>query len=60
MPTELPIDMLNKSLPEIVFRKKNHALFKKLARKTHFNFREIEGYIAKPIYCFVNFFINLI
>ncbi|XP_029160738.1 EF-hand calcium-binding domain-containing protein 1-like [Nylanderia fulva] len=43
MPTELSIDVLNKPLPEIVFRRKNNALFKKLARKTHFNFREIEA-----------------
>ncbi|KAL6435489.1 hypothetical protein ACFW04_005454 [Cataglyphis niger] len=43
MPVELPIDTLNKPLLEIVFRKKNHALFKKLARKTHFNLREVEA-----------------
>ena len=44
MPIELPVDMLNKPLSEIVFRRKNNALFKKLAQKTHFNVREIEGY----------------
>lgn len=60
MPTELSVDMLNKPLSEIVFRRKNNALFKKLARKTHFNLREVEGYIAKQIYFFVNFFINFI
>lgn len=47
MPIELPVDTLNRSLPEVVFRRKNHALFKKLARKTHFNLREVEGYITK-------------
>lgn len=44
MPIELPVDMLNKPLSEIVFRRKNSALFKKLARQTHFNVREVEGY----------------
>ncbi|XP_014474366.1 PREDICTED: EF-hand calcium-binding domain-containing protein 1-like [Dinoponera quadriceps] len=43
MPTELPIDTLSRSLPEIVFRRKNHALFKKLVRRTHFNLREVEA-----------------
>ncbi|KAG7211056.1 hypothetical protein KM043_016417 [Ampulex compressa] len=43
MPAELPVDMLNDSLKEIVFRRKNHALFKKLARNTHFNLREVEA-----------------
>ncbi|KYN13396.1 PREDICTED: EF-hand calcium-binding domain-containing protein 1-like [Trachymyrmex cornetzi] len=43
MPVELPVDMLNKPLSEIVFRRKNNALFKKLARKTHFNVREVEA-----------------
>lgn len=47
MPTELPVDMLNKPLSEIIFRRKNNALFKKLARKTHFNVREVEGYLVK-------------
>lgn len=60
MPTELSVDMLNKPLSEIVFRRKNNALFKKLARKTHFNLREVEGYTARQIYFFVNFFINFI
>jgi len=45
MPAELPIDSLNRSLPEIVYRRKNNALFKKLARETHFNFKEVEGYL---------------
>ncbi|XP_011632667.1 EF-hand calcium-binding domain-containing protein 1-like [Pogonomyrmex barbatus] len=43
MPTELPVDMLNRPLLEIVFRRKNNALFKKLARKTHFNVKEVEA-----------------
>ncbi|XP_070168056.1 calaxin [Polyergus mexicanus] len=43
MPVELPIDTLNKSSLEIVFRRRNNALFKKLARKTHFNLREVEA-----------------
>ncbi|TGZ51385.1 EF-hand calcium-binding domain-containing protein 1 [Temnothorax longispinosus] len=43
MPAELPVDLLNKPLSEIVFRRKNNALFKKLARKTHFNVREVEA-----------------
>ncbi|EZA46591.1 hypothetical protein DMN91_012477 [Ooceraea biroi] len=43
MPSELPIDTLNRPLPEIVFRRKNNALFKKLARKTHFNLKEVEA-----------------
>lgn len=47
MPTELPIDTLSKPLREIVFRRKNNALFKKLAKKTHFNLREVEGYLAE-------------
>lgn len=46
MPAELPVDTLNESLPEIVFRRKNNALFKKLARKTHFNLKEVEGYLT--------------
>ncbi|EGI63582.1 EF-hand calcium-binding domain-containing protein 1 [Acromyrmex echinatior] len=43
MSAELSVDMLSKPLPEIVFRRKNNALFKKLARKTHFNVREVEA-----------------
>ncbi|EFN78274.1 EF-hand calcium-binding domain-containing protein 1 [Harpegnathos saltator] len=43
MPSELPIDTLSNPLPETVFRRKNNALFKKLVRKTHFNFKEIEA-----------------
>ncbi|XP_012282443.1 EF-hand calcium-binding domain-containing protein 1 [Orussus abietinus] len=42
MPKELPVDMLNDSLKEIVFRRKNHDNFKKLARQTHFTYREVE------------------
>lgn len=44
---ELPVDMLNNPMTEIVFRKENSALFKRLARKTHFNLREVEGYLNK-------------
>ncbi|KAG5329568.1 EFCB1 protein, partial [Acromyrmex charruanus] len=43
MSAELSVDMLSKPLPEIVFRRKNNALFKTLARKTHFNMREVEA-----------------
>ncbi|KAL0120910.1 hypothetical protein PUN28_008540 [Cardiocondyla obscurior] len=43
MPVELPVDTLNKVLPEIVFRRKNYALFKRLAQRTHFNVKEIEA-----------------
>lgn len=47
MPVELPIDILSKSSSEVVFRRKNNALFKKLAQRTHFNLREVEGYTIK-------------
>lgn len=47
MPVELPIDTLSKSTSEVIFRRKNNALFKKLAKETHFNLREIEGYVTK-------------
>ena len=43
MPKEPPVDLLNDPLKEIVFRRKNARLFKNLARKTHFNYREVEG-----------------
>ncbi|XP_015605116.1 EF-hand calcium-binding domain-containing protein 1-like [Cephus cinctus] len=43
MPAELPVDMLNASLKEIVVRRKNHQLFKKLAQQTHLNYREVEA-----------------
>lgn len=43
MPKEPPIDLLNNSSREIVFRRKNDKLFKKLARTTHFNLWEVEG-----------------
>nr|XP_012223205.1 PREDICTED: EF-hand calcium-binding domain-containing protein 1-like [Linepithema humile] len=43
MPVELPVDTLNKSSSEVVFRRKHNALFKKLAQKTHFNLREVEA-----------------
>lgn len=44
MPADITVDTLNKPSSEIIFRRKNYALFKKLARKTHFNIREVEGY----------------
>lgn len=43
MPAEQAIDMLNETLAEIVFRTKNVNKFKRLARSTHFNYREVEG-----------------
>ncbi|XP_020287280.1 EF-hand calcium-binding domain-containing protein 1-like [Pseudomyrmex gracilis] len=43
MPAEMAIDSLSDSLPEVVFRRKNIALFKKLAKTTHFNLREVEA-----------------
>ncbi|KAG6799770.1 EF-hand calcium-binding domain-containing protein 1 [Apis mellifera caucasica] len=43
MPAEQAIDMLNETLAEIVFRTKNVNKFKRLARSTHFNYREVEA-----------------
>lgn len=43
MPAEQPIDMLNDTLAEIVYRTKNMPRFKRLARSTHFDVREVEG-----------------
>ncbi|CAL7950375.1 unnamed protein product [Xylocopa violacea] len=43
MPAEQPIDMLNDTLQEIVFRTKNMNRFKRLARSTHFDLREVEA-----------------
>ncbi|XP_063989815.1 calaxin-like isoform X1 [Diachasmimorpha longicaudata] len=43
MPRQLPIDMLNDSAKETVYIRKNQPLFKKLARTTHFNLKEVEG-----------------
>ncbi|XP_076678766.1 calaxin [Andrena cerasifolii] len=43
MPPAEPIDMLNSTLKEIIFRTKNSEKFKRLARTTHFNFREVEA-----------------
>ncbi|KOX70652.1 EF-hand calcium-binding domain-containing protein 1 [Melipona quadrifasciata] len=43
MPAEQPVDMLNDTLAEIVFRTKNMPRFKRLARTTHFNLREVEA-----------------
>lgn len=44
MPPAETVDMLNSTLKEIVFRTKNSEKFKRLARTTHFDFREVEGY----------------
>ncbi|XP_015436854.1 PREDICTED: EF-hand calcium-binding domain-containing protein 1-like [Dufourea novaeangliae] len=38
-----PVDNLNDTLQEIVFRTKNLDRFKRLARQTHFNVREVEA-----------------
>nr|XP_012140458.1 PREDICTED: EF-hand calcium-binding domain-containing protein 1-like [Megachile rotundata] len=43
MPAEQPIDMLNNTLKEIVFRTNNIQRFKRLAQQTHFNYREVEA-----------------
>ncbi|XP_054009825.1 calaxin-like [Hylaeus anthracinus] len=43
MPPAQPVDMLNNTLQEIVFRTKNAEKFKRLARNTHFNVREVEA-----------------
>ncbi|XP_012260376.1 calaxin-like [Athalia rosae] len=43
MPKELPSDMLNDSMKECVFKKKNIDAFKELTKKTHFTAREIEA-----------------
>ncbi|XP_043258822.1 EF-hand calcium-binding domain-containing protein 1-like [Colletes gigas] len=43
MPAAEPIDMLNNTLQEIVFRTKNSERFKRLARHTHFDVREVEA-----------------
>ncbi|XP_051171904.1 calaxin-like [Leptopilina boulardi] len=43
MPKESPIDQLNDTLKEIVFRRKNAKLFKKLAKSTNFDYQEVEA-----------------
>ncbi|XP_031836019.1 calaxin [Nomia melanderi] len=43
MPAEQPVDALNDTLKEIVFRTRNLDKFKRLARQTHFNVREVEA-----------------
>ncbi|XP_046474936.2 calaxin [Neodiprion pinetum] len=43
MPKELPCDMLNDSLKECVFKRKNIDAFKKLNKESHFNAREVEA-----------------
>ncbi|XP_008205344.1 EF-hand calcium-binding domain-containing protein 1 isoform X1 [Nasonia vitripennis] len=43
MPKEMPMDMLNNSTREVVFRRKNKELFKKLAQESRFDEREVEA-----------------
>ncbi|XP_034178247.1 calaxin [Osmia lignaria lignaria] len=43
MPAEQPIDMLNNTLKEIVFRTNNLQKFKQLSQQTYFNYREVEA-----------------
>lgn len=43
MPKEIPKDLLNESTPEVVFKRKNGGLFRKIAKETHFDEREVEG-----------------
>ena len=43
MPAPVPTDMLNDSLKEIVFLRHNQPLIRKLAKRTHFNQREVEA-----------------
>ncbi|XP_076241776.1 calaxin [Calliopsis andreniformis] len=43
MPSAPPLDDLNDPLKEIVFRTKYSERFKRLARHTHFNVREVEA-----------------
>ncbi|XP_033339310.1 calaxin [Megalopta genalis] len=42
MPAETPIDQLNNTLKEIVYRTKNVEKFKRLSRHTHYDLREVE------------------
>ena len=44
MPRELPMDLLNDSTKEVVYRRKNSQLFKKIAEVSHFSEREVKGY----------------
>ncbi|XP_066583535.1 calaxin-like [Prorops nasuta] len=43
MPRDLPVDLLNNYSRETVFRRKNASTFKKLAKTTHFSYREVEA-----------------
>lgn len=43
MPLQLPTEMLNDSLKEVVFLRKNQPRFKKLSKKSHFDQREVEA-----------------
>ena len=45
MPKEMPLDTLGDSTGEVVYRRKNGELFKKIARETRFNEREVIGKI---------------
>ncbi|XP_076643413.1 calaxin [Halictus rubicundus] len=42
MPAEQPLDQLNDTLKEIVYRTKNLEKFKRLSRQTHYDVREVE------------------
>lgn len=56
MPKESPSDMLNDSLKECVFKRKNGKAFKKLVKETNFNAREVEGEsINRNHWVFINF-----
>lgn len=50
MPPSQSIDELSDSLKEIVFRTKNSEKFKRLARDTHFNLEEVEGYTVAEFF----------
>ncbi|XP_015188780.1 PREDICTED: EF-hand calcium-binding domain-containing protein 1-like [Polistes dominula] len=43
MPTEIPICALNSPSKEYFFRVKHKKFFKRMAKKTHFNYREVEA-----------------
>ncbi|XP_043463770.1 EF-hand calcium-binding domain-containing protein 1-like [Leptopilina heterotoma] len=43
MPKEPPIDELNNTLKEIVYRRKNAKVLKKLAKSTNFDYQEVEA-----------------
>ncbi|XP_014211524.1 EF-hand calcium-binding domain-containing protein 1-like [Copidosoma floridanum] len=43
MPREVPMDLLNDSTEEVVYRSKNSNLFKNIAKQTCFNEREVKA-----------------